>query len=298
MSISAFDEEYAAYSTPGVLRARPIGNFAASMIGGAAVLILGAASIFVKPNSVADAVSGEPALASSQGVADAAQKIAFRPAPSAPVKQVPALDLASPEFSKEKKEFSTMSREGGGRDYVLTIGGFASRGLYLRFVFRQSGEEKPASDFFLDMGRQASQAGLAAMRIGGPSPLATRFGAFEISDIRLTQGGLETGNPTAANERACLAVRMANPKLSFEIVGLACGSAAAPIDRKSLGCIIDRLDYQGGAGNEALEQFFAKAAPSRAPNCSVTSSPSAAAKPVSSDVHPVQPAVKRSTLKR
>ena len=65
MGISPFDEEYADYMKPEVLRARPLGNFAASMIGGVAILILGVASNFVPQNfseqKIATATAEAPA---------------------------------------------------------------------------------------------------------------------------------------------------------------------------------------------------------------------------------------------
>lgn len=299
MSISAFDEEYADYSAPRVLRARPMGNLAASMIGGAAILILAIASIFVRLNAPEEKVASAPAPLQTQAAAPPVQKFAVQPASIIPAQKNGAFDLDSPEFAKEKKEFSSSRRDGGGRDDVLTIGQFSGGGPFLYLAIQQTGGEKLGnSDFFLDMSRQASQAGLAAMRVGQPGPLATRFGAFEAADIRLTQGGFEITSPTpitAADERACVAVRMMNPKLSLEVGGIACGSAARPIDRRSIGCLLDRLEYVPASDNKALAEFFAGAEATRTAACANAEAPAIAAKP---SKHPKAPASKSSTSKR
>ena len=299
MSISAFDGEYAEYSAPRVLRARPMGNLAASMIGGAAILILAIASIFVRPNAPEEKVASAPTPLQTQAAAPPVEKFALQPASTIPAQKSGAFDLNSPEFAKEKKEFSTSRREGGGRADVLTIGQFSGGGAFLYLAIQQTGGEKLGNpDFFLDMSRQASQAGLAAMHVGQPGPIATRFGAFEAADIRLTQGGFEITSPTpitAAAERACVAVRMMNPKLSLEAAGIACGSATRPIDRRSIGCILDRLEYVPAADDKALAEFFAGAEATRAAACANAETPAVAAKPVK---HPKAPALKGSTSKR
>jgi hypothetical protein len=122
--------------------------------------------------------------------------------------------------------------------------------------------------------QRVSRAGLSVAKIGQPGPLATRFGSFEVADIRLSQLASD-GN--AASERACLASRLVDPKLSLEIAGLACGPAAKPIDRRSLGCILDRLDYLSNGANKGLDEFFLHAELARGQGCAgATMSPNAA----------------------
>jgi hypothetical protein len=302
MSVSAFDEEYAAYSAPSALRARPLGNLAASLMGGVAILILGLTSALIKPNSATEKGGGAPLQSSAPRAASAAETITGQAGASATDMGLAAFDLASPEFAKEKREFSTKWFDRGARDDILTIGEFAGGGAFLRLAVQQvDGEKLPNSDFYLDVSRRASQAGLAVARIGPPSPLRTRFGAFDAADILLAQGGPEAMSPaavSAASERACVVARMINSKLSLEIVGLACGAPAKPIDRRTFGCILDRLDHRTGSNYEALEQFFASAELRRAQGCPAVGATSKAAKSRSPKRRSNAPALKPSTSKR
>jgi len=137
------------------------------------------------------------------------------------VKQYAAFDLTSPEFAKEKKGRSTRQLDGGIREDNLTLGQFSSGEPYLRLDLRQpNGEKRANPDFFLDLTRHAAQAGLSVAKIGQPSPLSTRFGSFEVADIRLSQ----TSSQGAPTERACLAMRLAGAKLPVEIAGISCGA--------------------------------------------------------------------------
>jgi hypothetical protein len=295
MSMSAFDENYANYPAPRALHARRNGSIAASMIGASTILILVIASIFARPNGAERANAPEAAQTALQGEASPpAEKFTLRSLSAASAAKAAPLDLTLPEFAKLKKELSTAPRERGGRDDIVTIGEFAGRGVYLRLALLQAEGEKLNSDFFLDMSRLAAQAGIAVLRVAPPSPLSTRFGAFESADIRLTLGPLEAAATPSVEERSCLAFRLVNQKLSVETAGLACGSAAAPIDRRSLSCILDRLDYAPGSSDKALDQFFGGPAVDRSQAC-VASKTGETAKTASSDVHTKPRNAKRST---
>lgn len=282
MSVSGFEEIYAACPPTGDLRARPLGTLAASMIGGAAVLVLGTALFFIKPRLPQTADASAPPQAPAAAVAQPAEP-PLAPAAAAPAKLSAIFDLTAPEFSKGKKAFSVRRRDQGGRDDIVTIGEFPDGGLFLRLAILQSGGEKFGnSDFYLDMSRHASQAGLAVVHIGRPSPLTSRFGAFEAADIRLTPNAAESssGSPIAAGERSCLAVRLMNSKLSLEIVGLACGAGSKPVDRRAMSCLLNRLDYIAPGENKALDQFFLKIeADDRSQSCSGSTVSASAAKP-------------------
>jgi hypothetical protein len=282
MSISAFDEIYAAPSKTGPLHARPLGNLIASMIGGMAVLVLCASIFFIKPPAPAVGDVSAPSQTATQAAVQASPAISAPP-DAAPAKLFAAFDLNAPEFSKEKKSFSVRRRDLGGRDDIMTIGEFSGGGAFMRLTIQQTGGEKLGnSDFFLDMSRHATQAGLAVVRISPPGPLVSRFGAFEAADIRLTPSAAETSGqaPAATNERSCLAVRLMTSKLSLEIVGLACGAGAKAVDRRSMSCILNRLEYLAPGESKALDQLFSKAeADDRVQSCSAAAPSATAAKP-------------------
>ncbi len=259
MSVSGFDRDYAVRPGARPLYARPTGNLAAAMIGVVAVMVLGVAAIFVKPQPTVEA-------SADNGGRNDSGDIARAPGPGPAAKQNAAFDLTAPEFAKETKALSTRRLEGGdGREDSLTLGDFASGGPYLRLDIRETVADKRGNpDFFLDMTRHAAQAGLAVVKISQLSPLASRFGSFETADIRLSQ---KAGGESAPTERACLALRLMGAKRSVEIAGVACGAPAKPIDRRALGCILDRLDYSPNGENAAFDQFFLAAEQERGKGC-------------------------------
>jgi hypothetical protein len=266
MSVTAFDQNYIPQPGERPIYARPLGSIAATMIGAVALVVLGASLLFVgkrpaveklaavepRPLPVPTAYTPAPAL-------DAAGSI------GGTVKQYANFDLSAPEFAREKKVYATRQLDqGAGREDSLTLGQFAQGGPFMRLDIRQTaGEKLGNSDFFLDITQHATQSGLSVPRIGQPGPLASRFGAFEAADIRLSQ--LAADGP--ASERGCLAMRLIDARLSLEIAGFACGSAAKPIDRSAMGCIIDRLDYLSNGVNKALDQFFLNAELERGKGC-------------------------------
>jgi hypothetical protein len=289
MSVCGFDQNYVVQPGAGPLYARPAGNLAAAMIGVVALMVLGVALIFVKPQATIEASGDNVSPADSS---DAAQT----PGAAANAKQIAAFDLTAPEFAKEKKTFATRRLDAaGGREDTLALGEFAFGGPYLRLDIRQTLTDKRGNpDFFLDMTRHAAQAGLSVAKISQPAPLASRFGSFEAADIRLSQPATGEGAPT---ERACLALRLMAGKQPMEIAGVVCGAPAKPIDRHALGCILDRLDHLPNGENAALDQFFLAAEQERGKSCGggPVLSPSAA-KSNWLDAHSMAPALKTEPL--
>jgi hypothetical protein len=281
MSMTVFDPDYVA-SDARPLRARPLGSLAATMIGGGALVILFAALAF----GGRPAGEGQSAARDADGSFEAALAAA-----AAPGGVGPALDLAAPQFAKEKKEFALRAGEAGtAREDSLTLGRFAFGGPFLRLDAAQSESGKFVnSDFFLDMHRRAERTGLAVVRIHSPSPLATRFGAFEAADIQLARPA-ENGAPAA--ERSCLAARLLNQKASLEFAAIACGAATAPIDRRAMSCILDGVEYRGGGDNKALEAFLARANAGRRQSCADVTGSIATDKANWFDAHSSAPPVK------
>jgi len=267
MSFTAFDQPYALRPGTRQIDARPRGALAATMIGGGALFILlvsllfGARAPVEDASPLAAADTPKTAAASAGGGAISALNSGSGAGSGAMSKKFASFDLSAPEFAKEPKSFTERLLDTtGGREESVIIGQFAPAGPFMRLDLVLSGGEKIAnSDFFLDMTRHATQAGLSATRIGQPSPLVTRFGNFEVADIKLTHDGGE--------ERACLAARFLNGKAPLEMAGLVCGVAARPIDRRTLGCILDRLDYLSNGENKAMDEFFLTAELDRGKGC-------------------------------
>ena len=278
MSVCGFDQDYVATPGAGPLRARPAGVLAATTIGLASLAVLGIALAFVK-TSPAEAEAKAPSAEAS-----------VPPARS----EAAAFDLAAPEFAKEKKIFAVRKLDGSdAREDSLTLGKFATSEPYLRLDIRPlNGEKHAPADFYLDLTRHATQAGLAVAKITQPTPLATRFGAFETADIRLSQPASSEG---PATERACLALRLASASAPVEIAGLVCGAAAKAIDRRALGCILDRLEYPAG-DSAALNQFFLNAEAGRGKACGDSATAAAAVKASWFEAHSAPPQGKAEPL--
>lgn len=257
------DDAFAAYTGP--IHARPRGARAALGMGAGACVILAAAALLTRqPN--------EPHVAAAAGApaAEAPAKIAAKAsmgaqAPTAA--RAATFDIAAPEFEREKKVVSVGdARDGETRVDRLTVGQFALGAPFLRVdVHPELDPAATNADFFLDMTRHARAAGLNVAKIGQRATLATRFGAFETADIRLAQPG---GEGVEASERACLAARLLDTNVPLEIAGIACGSAARPIDRVAFSCMLDKVEYSpGGSDNKALNDFFLNAEIARGKGC-------------------------------
>lgn len=270
MSANAFDRDYAASPyRMGPLRARPAGVRAAMGMGAGAWVILLAAALLIRPPAEAPPVAdaGDAAAAPDPAPEKIAAKIlADGDAPAAAARPAVSFDLDAPEFEREKRTVAVHEPDdGGGRVDSLTVGQFAMGAPFLRVDVHQDLESRATNpDFFLDMTRHAQRAGLSVARIGQRSALPTRFGSFETAEIRLSQ---PAGEEIAASERVCLAGRLVESNVPVEIAGIACGSAAKPIDRLAFGCIIDKLNYSASGDNKALNDFVLTAELARGKGC-------------------------------
>lgn len=272
MSAAAYQVDYPPHGA-GPLRARPAGVRAALGMGVSATFILLSALLSGAPRDVgvAETQAASPAATRSALARPGkfSTKIAVEnivEASAFVAKPFSAFDIAAPEFEREKKTIAVRGgADGSGRIDSLTMGQFAAGAPFMRVDIHQDITEKETNaDFFLDMARHAREVGLNVAKIGQPSALVTRFGAFETADIRLAQPAAEG---VAASERSCLATRFIDGEQALEIAGLACGEAANPIDRVALGCIMERLNYTVSPDNAALNEFFAKAEAARGKGC-------------------------------
>lgn len=271
VSVSGDDLPYAS----GPLRARPLGSLAATMMGVAALLVLSGAFFFVRaPQQQPEATGAAEATAAAEPTAVAAPVRA--PAPLAAPERVAAFALDAPELDKEPKVTFDPPLPSGGRQETHAFGSFDAAKPYLQLdILQRGGEKLGNSDFFLDVARHAAQAGLAVVRIGQPTPLVTRAGAFEAAEIRLSQR--PSGAAAASiGERSCLAVRLVNASLSIEMAGLACGAGGKPMDRRVVGCLLDRVYYAPSGDNKALARSFPKI---EGPGCPAAAAPAGEAEP-------------------
>ncbi len=189
---------------------------------------------------------------------------AARPAPSNQwvdiVKPLPFYDLAGSEFGKDARLEARRHRTGGGRVDTLTFGSPADdQKPWMRLsMYRVGGEQPDALSFFVEMARRAAEAQIGIVRSAAPDSMPTRFGEFEASDMTLA---------TRQGEKSCVGFRFGPERSDFRMSGIACGTAARPVDRAILYCTIDRLDLLSAGEDKAMRSFFAEAEAHRGKGC-------------------------------
>ncbi len=154
---------------------------------------------------------------------------------------------------------------GGGREDRLVFGTFGHGAPMLRVsLFRRAGEAPDATPLTAVLARAAADAGLGVgdpLRRGALAPgvgrsaahgqaerVATRFGGAEVADLALSDG------TTAA---PCTGFRLALDRPAFAMTGLVCAADGAPMPRRALGCLIERLDLASARDDRDLIDFFA-----------------------------------------
>ncbi|MGA9602200.1 MAG: hypothetical protein WBS22_18470 [Methylocystis sp.] len=245
MSVSGMEKDWLLDPREGPIEARPFGVRASLGLGASAMAVLLGFWAF----------SGRP---SETGPSPAPQARA-----SAAAEPAVQFDLRAPEFSGLPRSVAN-SDEGAVRIDSLTIGQFGLGGAFARFDLRQaSGDARANPEFTLDLGHEAEQAGLKIAKSGQPSPFASRFGAFEAAEAKIS-GKSAAG---ASLERDCQTLRLAGAKLGVEIAGVVCAGPGQTFDRRTLGCLVDQLSFRSNGGTPTVDKFFALAEPLRGQAC-------------------------------
>jgi hypothetical protein len=137
----------------------------------------------------------------------------------------------------------------GGREDVLTVGHFGEPGHAQLRIRRGIAGPWPPS-FYVDLVRQAAQAGLAVVRSGQASVMTTKFGPAETATLTLAGAGRQT----------CQGVRLLREEVAFSLHGWLCGVAPSAAD---LACLIDRMTLLASE-DPALKALFAQSEGRRA----------------------------------
>jgi hypothetical protein len=145
----------------------------------------------------------------------------------------------------------------GGREDTLLLGAFGEPG-HARISVSRTIAVPGAGSFYVDLVRQAAQAGLSVARSSQSRPVATKFGTVEVAPAALAE----------ATEQACLAFRYVHGEVIFSFRGWLCGSETKPVSESQLICLIDHLALAGGKDDAALKGLFAQADRKRSESCS------------------------------
>ncbi|HEY0144693.1 MAG TPA: hypothetical protein VGB93_00775 [Methylovirgula sp.] len=171
-------------------------------------------------------------------------------------------DLSAPELVRLPHIYVARRHRLGGRQDVLTFGQLDGRSPFFRLMLYRVGQEKPEdASLFVDLVRLAATGDVSVIRSSNPAILPTRFGPLETADVDLI---------ASADPVPCLGFRGAGLDGNFRLSGFACGSRTQPISRPALGCLIDRLELDGGGDDSALADYFAETELRRDPSCTGT----------------------------
>jgi hypothetical protein len=163
----------------------------------------------------------------------------------------PIYALDAPALKALPVDLEARRHASGAREDALTYGTFDNAvEAHARLVVQDGvGAHRPHS-FFVDLARGAANAGLAVMRSGQPVALPTKFGMAESAEVVLS----------AASDRSCRAIRLAQADAEFLVVGWFCGAHAQPVTQRELTCLIDRLALTPAAADDVeLKALFARA---------------------------------------
>ncbi len=207
------------------------------------------------------------------------------------VRPIALYGLESPDFARlETAHEARRHAPGGGRRDLLAWGRLGHTS-YLRLAFYRLGEEEAGEpSLFLEAARRAAEIGYAVAGLGKPDALATRFGAFEVADLRLERGEASF---------ACLAFLLRETNAVLRVSGLSCGGPDAPLDRAALACQLDRIDLVSAGEDQALRAVFVAAERKRDMRCSARAAraswlePRAAAPQLRGAAEPAPPAPTR-----
>ena len=178
---------------------------------------------------------------------------------------IPVYAFSGGQFDRPADSYSARRHTDGSRADIITFGQApggkdhdASHDWMRVTLLRSSNPTLAAPGFFVEMARLAAADGLAVIRNTFPNIINTRFGDFAVSDLEISSG---------SKSAPCLGYRMQISQPAFQISGIACGAPHAPIDRRMLACIIDRLDLLSSRDDPELSRFFASSELQRNKNC-------------------------------
>jgi len=245
MSVSGMEREWLFDSREEPIQARPFGVVASLGLGASAVAVLLGFWAF----------SGRPSESGPGAAPTARPSVAAEPAVQ--------FDLRAPEFTGLPRAIAGSDGKALRID-SLTIGQFGQGGAFARFDLRQAaGDARANPEFALDLAHEAEQAGLKIAKSGQPAPFASRFGAFEAAEAKVS-GKSAAG---ASLERDCHTLRLAGAKLGVEIAGVVCAGPGQAFDRRALACLVDQLSFRSNGEAPAVDKFFLLAEPLRGQAC-------------------------------
>lgn len=149
-------------------------------------------------------------------------------------------------FDMPELELPTMAVEArtyrdGGREDILSIGTIADP-FHLRVIIDRSQKQRSTS-FYIDLVRNAANAGLSVKRTAQSSEYPNKFGAFEVAETTLVK----------SNDAHCLAFRGTGLNGKIALHGWLCGEERF-VKNDMLACFIDRLTTTPALREPGIEE--------------------------------------------
>lgn len=174
---------------------------------------------------------------------------------------IPVYAFSGGPFGRDPDSYSALRGIDGSRIDNLTFKANirSSSKLWMHVRLHRFKHGRQSSErFFIAMARIAAEKGLAVTASAFPNILPTRFGRFAVADLQLERN---------SNKRPCLGYRLEADKPALTIAGIVCGTISAPVDRRTLACVLDRLDVVSARDDRELLKFVANSELKRGKPC-------------------------------
>jgi hypothetical protein len=149
-------------------------------------------------------------------------------------------------------EYRARSRSDGPLEDMLIYRDAGEHGglpAAMMVVGRNAKPQTEGETLYTQSVARAGDFGASVLRASMPAPLETKFGAFEVADLRVSTG---------RGEISCLAFRHSAAEAPVTLSGWKCGKNAHENDRQGLRCFIDRLDIMSAGQSVWLRNYFAQ----------------------------------------
>lgn len=169
---------------------------------------------------------------------------------------MPAYNLESSELGRAAPVYRVRTNATGGRQDIMIWGGggvqpTAPRAIVAGgLVVERRGGSSPSDSLYVETARRAALVGASIVRMAQGLELETKFGLAEIAETEIESLG---------KGYSCQSFRVTGDYSLLRVNGWFCGTAARPVTRDSLGCLIDRLDLMAAGNDKQLRAWFAAA---------------------------------------
>lgn len=168
--------------------------------------------------------------------------------------------LEAPELERQALSYEARrSHDGARREDILSFGGFAESKPHLQLRLGvDHGDDQLIQPLVIALVREAALLGMSVERSGAPAGIATKFGSIETTDAVLSDG---------AAQRPCIGFRHRGGDRPLRLSGWWCGTAERPAERRTLACLIDRIELLSAGDDQALRTAFARTELNRDSSC-------------------------------